>query len=103
MFYEVDLVFYELMVFHEEVFCYHTFFVVSYSDVWSLRDVLYIYLSLYMRSLTRSIYFLFFVSEDAETNEARELRELKESLEATPPVGPLVAGAKTLDQVRSVP
>ncbi|CAM9538532.1 unnamed protein product [Ectocarpus sp. 8 AP-2014] len=40
------------------------------------------------------------VDEDAETTEAKELRELKESLEGTPPVGPLVAGAKTLDQVR---
>lgn len=45
--------------------------------------------------------FSFFaILENAETTEARELRELKESLEGTPPVGPLVAGAKTLDQVR---
>lgn len=38
--------------------------------------------------------------EDDESKEAKELRELKESLEGTLPVGPLVAGAKTLDQVR---
>lgn len=43
------------------------------------------------------------VLEDAETTEAQELRELKESLEGTPPVGPLVAGAKTLDQVKQHP
>ncbi|CAM9579055.1 unnamed protein product [Scytosiphon promiscuus] len=42
------------------------------------------------------------VDEDAETTEAKELRELKESLEGTPPVGPLVAGAKTLDQARAL-
>ncbi|CAN0455928.1 unnamed protein product, partial [Hapterophycus canaliculatus] len=40
--------------------------------------------------------------EDAETTDAKELRELKESLEGTPPVGPLVAGAKTLDQARAL-
>lgn len=45
------------------------------------------------------MYVIFYFSEDAETSEAKELRELKESLEGTPPVGPLVAGAKTLDQV----
>lgn len=50
---------------------------------------------------TACIALLFlFVVEDAETSDAKELRELKVSLEGTPPVGPLVAGAKTLDQVR---
>lgn len=42
------------------------------------------------------------VDDDAETSEAKELRELKDSLEGTPPVGPLVAGAKTLDQARAL-
>ncbi|CAN0119983.1 unnamed protein product, partial [Ascophyllum nodosum] len=40
--------------------------------------------------------------EQAETKDAKELRELKESLEDTPPVGPLVSGAKTLDQARAL-
>ncbi|KAG5186846.1 GNAT acetyltransferase 2-domain-containing protein [Tribonema minus] len=36
------------------------------------------------------------------TQEQAELAELKASLEGTPPIGPLVSGAKTLDQARAL-
>ncbi|CAM9344724.1 unnamed protein product [Phaeothamnion confervicola] len=37
-----------------------------------------------------------------ETTEERELRKLKASLADTPPIGPLVSGARTVDQARAL-